>query len=87
MQASGAGSVLHATFSRHHHGLAEDLRAEDEGGPDVGPDRQAGGVAGVVPHVDLGPELSLLVLDAVCRGLKDRRNGGYLSLYGQCIST
>ena len=62
--------------SRHDHGLAEDLRAEDEGGPDVGPDRQAGGVAGVVPHVDLGPELSLLVLDGVGGpgGLKHGRN-------------
>ena len=70
MQASGAGHVLHATFSRHHHGLAEDLRAEDEGRPDVGPDRRAGGVTGVMSHVDLGPELSLLVLDTVGRGLK-----------------
>ena len=77
----------HATLSRDDHGLAEDLRAEDEGRPDVGPDRRVGGVTGVMSHVDLGPELSLLVLDAVCRGLKDRRNGGYLSLYGQCIST
>ena len=77
----------HATFSRDDHGLAEDLRAEDEGGPDVGPDREAGGLTSVVSHVNLRPKLSLLVLDAVCRGLKDRRNGGYLSLYGQCIST
>ena len=79
--------VQHATFSRDDHGLAEDLRAEDEGGPDVGPDRGAGGVAGVMPHVDLRPELSLLVLDAVCGGLKDGRNGGYLSLSGQDSST
>ena len=67
----------HATFSRDDHGLAEDLRAEDEGRPDVGPDRRAGGVTGVMSHVDLGPELSLLVLDAECGGLKDCRNGGY----------
>ena len=78
MQGSGAGPVLHATFSRHHHGLAQDLRAEDEGGPDVGPDRQAGGLTGVVPHVNLRAELSLLVLDAVCGGLKHDRNVGYL---------
>ena len=71
--------------SRHDHGLAEDLRAEDEGGPDVGPDRQAGGVAGVVPHVDLGPELSLLVLDAVWWALKHGRNGSYLWLSGQYL--
>ena len=36
----------HATLSRDDHGLAEDLRAEDEGRPDVGPDRRAGGVTG-----------------------------------------
>ena len=51
--------------SGDHHGLAEDLRPEDEGGPDVGPDRQVGGLTGVVSHVNLGPELSLLVLDGV----------------------
>ena len=79
--------VQHATFSRDDHGLAEDLRAEDEGGPDVGPDRLAGGVAGVMSHVDLGSELSLLVLDAVCGGLKDGRNEGYLSLSLVNIST
>ena len=75
----------HATFSRHHHGLAEDLRPEDEGGPDVGPDRQVGGLTGVVSHVNLGPELSLLVLDGVCGGLKHDRNGGMVSLSGQYL--
>ena len=70
-------------LSRHHHGLAEDLRAEDESGPDVGPDGQTGVVAGVVSHVDLGSELSLLVLDTVGRGLKDDGNVGYLSPSGQ----
>ena len=77
----------HATLSRDDHGLAEDLRAEDEGGPDVGPDGEAGGVAGVVSHVDLGPELSLLVLDAVWWGLKHGRNGRYLWLSLVNIST
>ena len=68
----------HATLSRDDHGLAEDLRAEDEGRPDVGPDRRAGGVTGVMSHVDLGSELSLLVLNTVGGGLEDGRNQRYL---------
>ena len=60
----------HASLSGDDDGFAEDGRAEEEGGPDVGPHGVGVGLAGVVSHVDVTSELSLLVLDTVGRGLK-----------------
>ena len=51
--------------SRDHDRLAEDGGASQKRGPDVRPHAGAVAVAGVVTHVDLRSELSLLVFDTV----------------------
>ena len=73
MQVAQHASCL----SGDYYGLAEDGGAEDEGWPDVSPDPEAGGLTGVVPHVHLSTELSLLVLNTEGRGLEYCRNYRY----------